>query len=49
MMSLTMLIEFGDAFDFTVADLFKWCRQVGFRSTEVIPLAGHASACVAYK
>jgi cyclopropane fatty-acyl-phospholipid synthase-like methyltransferase len=49
MMSLNMLIEFGDAFDFTVADLFAWCRQVGFRSMEVIPLAGHAGAGVAYK
>jgi len=49
MMSLNMLIEFGDAFDFTVADLFEWCRQVGFRTMEVIPLAGHASAGVAYK
>lgn len=49
MMSLNMLIEFGDAFDFTVADFFGWCRQVGFRTMEVIPLAGPASAGVAYK
>jgi len=49
MMSLNMLIEFGDAFDFTMADFSGWCRQVGFRDTEVIPLAGPASAGVAYK
>jgi len=49
MMSLNMLIEFGDAFDFTAADFAGWCRQAGFRSTEVIPLAGPASAGVAYK
>ncbi|HKQ75125.1 MAG TPA: methyltransferase [Blastocatellia bacterium] len=49
MMSLNMLIEFGDAFDFTAADFFGWCRQVGFREMEVIPLAGPASAGVAYK
>ena len=49
MMSLNMLIEFGDAFDFTAADFFGWCRQVGFSTTEVIPLAGPASAGVAYK
>jgi predicted O-methyltransferase YrrM len=49
MMSLNMLIEFGDAFDFTAADFFGWCREVGFRKTEVIPLAGPASAGVAYK
>jgi hypothetical protein len=48
-MSLNMLIEFGDAFDFTAADFFGWCREVGFRETEVIPLAGPASAGVAYK
>jgi len=49
MMSLNMLIEFGDAFDFTVADFFGWCREAGFRRTEVVPLAGPASAGVAYK
>ena len=49
MMSLNMLIEFGEAFDFTGADFSRWCRDVGFRKTEVIPLAGPASAGVAYK
>ena len=49
LMSLNMLIEFGDAFDFTAADFFGWCREVGFTRTEVIPLAGPASAGVAYK
>jgi hypothetical protein len=44
MMSLNMLIEFGEAFDFTGADFDGWCRQVGFRETEVIHLAGPASA-----
>ena len=49
MMSLNMLVEFGDAFDFTAADFFSWCREVGFSGTEVIPLGGPASAGVAYK
>jgi len=49
MMSLNMLIEFGDAFDFTGADFSEWCRAAGFRRTEIIPLAGPASAGVAYK
>jgi hypothetical protein len=49
MMSLNMLIEFGDAFDFTGADFDRWCREVGFKRTEVIHLAGPASAGVAYK
>ena len=49
MMSLNMLIEIGDAFDYTAADFQGWCREVGFREFEVIPLAGPASAAVAYK
>src|SRR6185295_17628055 len=49
MMSLNMLIEFGEAFDFSGADFAGWCRTVGFRRTEVIPLGGPASAGVAYK
>jgi hypothetical protein len=49
MMSLNMLIEFGDAFDYSGADFSGWCRQVGFRKTEVIHLAGPTSAAIAYK
>jgi hypothetical protein len=48
-MSLNMLVEFGEAFDFTAADFFGWCREAGFRTMEVIPLGGPASAGVAYK
>ena len=49
MMSLNMLIEFGEAFDFTGADFDRWCREVGFTRTEVIHLAGPCSAAIAYK
>jgi SAM-dependent methyltransferase len=49
MMSLNMLIEFGDAFDFTGSDFAGWCREVGFRKIEVLPLAGPTSAGIAYK
>lgn len=49
MMSLNMLVEFGDAFDYTAADFSRWCHEVGFSRTEVIPLAGPVSAGVAYK
>jgi len=49
LMSLNMLIEFGDAFDFTGADFKEWCSEVGFTRFEVIPLAGPSSAAVAYK
>ena len=49
MMSLNMLIEFGEAFDFAGRDFGEWCREVGFQRIEVIPLRGPASAAVAYK
>ena len=49
LMSLNMLIEFGDAFDYTGADFKKWCGEVGFKRFEVIHLAGPSSAAVAYK
>ncbi|RZI82313.1 MAG: methyltransferase [Rubrivivax sp.] len=49
LMSLNMLIEFGDAFDYTGADFDGWAREAGFLRTEVIPLAGPGSAAVAYK
>ena len=49
MMSLNMLIEFGDAFDYTGADFAGWCREAGFREIEILPLAGPASAGIAYK
>ena len=49
LMSLNMLLEFGDAFDYSGADFSGWCREAGFEKTEVIHLAGPASAAVAYK
>jgi O-methyltransferase domain/Dimerisation domain len=49
LMSLNMLIEFGDAFDFTGADFAGWCKEVGFKEIDVVPLAGPTSAGIAYK
>jgi hypothetical protein len=49
LMSLNMLIEFGDAFDFTGSDFRAWCTDAGFRRVEVLPLGGPASAAIAYK
>jgi predicted O-methyltransferase YrrM len=49
MMSLNMLIEFGDAFDFTGGDFAGWCREAGFRDVQILPLTGPASAGIAYK
>jgi hypothetical protein len=49
MMSLNMLVEFGDAFDFTGRDFSGWCREAGFRKVEILPLIGPSSAAIAYK
>ncbi|HMB94387.1 MAG TPA: methyltransferase [Rhodothermales bacterium] len=49
LMSLNMLIEFGDAFDYTFADFQSWGKEAGFARFEKLPLAGPTSAAVAYK
>jgi hypothetical protein len=49
MMSLNMLIETGTGFDYTFADFNKWAKQIGFKSTALLPLAGPTSAAIAYK
>ena len=49
LMSLNMLIEFGDAFDYSAADFRAWCEPVGFKRFETLHLAGPSSAAVAYK
>jgi len=49
MMSLSMLIESGDAFDFTGSDFAAWCHETGFRDIEIRPLASTNSVAIAYK
>jgi predicted O-methyltransferase YrrM len=49
LMSLNMLIEFGDAFDFTFADYQSWAKEVGFSRCTCVHLAGPCSAAIAYK
>jgi hypothetical protein len=49
LMSLNMLIEFGDAFDVTGADFAVWCKEVGFKEIDAVPLASPTSAGIAYK
>ncbi len=49
LMSLNMLIEFGDAFDYTGANFREWCSEAGFRRFEFINLTGPTSAAIAYK
>ena len=47
--SLNMLIEFGDAFDYTAENFREWCSEAGFKRFEFIHLAGPTSAAIAYK
>ena len=49
LMSLNMLIENGDAFDYTLNDFERWTKAAGFKRTELLPLAGPSSAAIAYK
>jgi hypothetical protein len=49
LMSLNMLIELGDAFDFTAQEFEEWCREAGFLRFEKIHLSGPCSAVIAYK
>lgn len=49
LMSLNMLVENGDAFDYTLEDFERWAKTAGFKKVELVPLAGPTSAAVAYK
>lgn len=47
LMSLNMLIQTAEGYDYTFAQFDDWCRAAGFRATERIALAGPASAVIA--
>ena len=49
LMSLNMLIEFGEAFDFSGADFHQWCSEAGFKRFKIMHLAGPHSAAIAWK
>ena len=44
-----MLLEFGDAFDFTGTVFRSWCSEAGFQRFALMPLGGPVSAAIAYK
>lgn len=48
-MSLNMLIETQNGFDYTLSDFDQWTSKAGFSSVELLPLAGPSSAAIAYK
>lgn len=49
LMSLNMLIETEEGFDFTFEDFNRWTTKAGFSTTTLMPLAGPSSAAIAYK
>jgi len=49
LMSLNMLIETEEGYDFTAADFNGWAKEAGFDETYVLPLAGPSSAAIAVK
>ncbi len=49
MMSLNMLIETAEGYDFTASDFEKWVWEAGFNETSSMHLAGPASAVIAIK
>lgn len=49
LMSLNMLVETRDGYDFTFLDFQALCREAGFRRFELLPLTGPTSAAIAYK
>jgi hypothetical protein len=49
LMSLNMLIETPGGSDYTGAQFDLWCRHAGFTHTDIVPLAGPASAAIAHK
>jgi hypothetical protein len=49
LMSLNMLIESPEGFDFTAADFDGWAKEAGFSRTYIMPLTGPSSAVVAVK
>lgn len=49
LMSLNMLIELHEGFDYTGSQFDRWARTAGFTHTEIRPLVGPSSAAIAYK
>ncbi|WP_198440080.1 methyltransferase [Pareuzebyella sediminis] len=49
LMSLNMLIETTEGYDFTLADFDEWAKEAGFVSTSLMALTGPSSAAIAIK
>jgi predicted O-methyltransferase YrrM len=49
LMSLNMLIETPEGYDFSAADFKEMAKEAGFSKTALMPLTGPTSAAIAYK
>lgn len=49
MMSLNMLLETSEGYDFSAADFKIWAREIGFKDINTMQLTGPASAIIALK
>ncbi|RTE53083.1 methyltransferase [Arenibacter aquaticus] len=49
LMSLNMLIETTEGYDFSFLDFDNMVKEIGFKSTSLIPLKGYTSAAIAFK
>lgn len=49
MMSLNMLIETPEGFDFSLDDFDGWAKEIGFKKTSIMKLTGPTSAIIAIK
>jgi len=49
LMSLNMMIETPEGYDFSFADFNEWAKEIGFVETSIMPLTGPSSAVIAIK
>jgi len=49
LMSLNMMMETEEGFDYTGDDFDQWAKECGFKETAVMPLVGPSSAAIAIK
>ena len=49
MMSLNMIIETDEGYDFTLSDFNKWAKEAGFSNTRMMHLTGPTSAIITVK
>ena len=49
LMSLTMLLDTGEGYDYSFQELEQWTKEVGFSHIEFLPLTSTSTAAIAYK